>query len=75
MEDDEMMVINFNPYKTKAGKTMAHIVMTNKNKELQRAIAFPTMYSKVLGRMREGMKCKPVLSKLEDGTLMIKEIR
>ena len=25
MEDDEMMVINFNPYKTKAGKTMAHI--------------------------------------------------
>ena len=75
MEDDEMMVINFNPYKTKAGKTMAHIVMTNKNKELQRAIAFPTMYSKVLGRMREGMKCKPVLSKLEDGTLMIKEIK
>jgi DNA polymerase-3 subunit alpha len=75
MEDDEMMVINFNPYKTKAGKTMAHIVMTNKNKELQRAIAFPTMYSQVLGRMREGMKCKPVLSKLEDGTLMIKEIK
>ena len=75
MEDDEMMVINFNPYKTKAGKTMAHIVMTNKNKELTRAIAFPTMYSKVLGRMREGMKCKPVLSKLEDGTLMIKEIK
>ena len=75
MEEDEMMVINFNPYKTKAGKTMAHIVMTNKNKELTRAIAFPTMYSKVLGRMREGMKCKPVLSKLEDGTLMIKEIK
>jgi hypothetical protein len=25
--------------------------------------------------MREGMKCKPVLSKLEDGTLMIKEIK
>ncbi len=75
MEEDEMMVINFSPYKTKAGKTMAHIVMTNKNKELTRAIAFPTMYSKVLGKMREGMKCKPVLSKLEDGTLMIKEIK
>jgi len=75
MEDDEMMVINFSPYKTKAGKTMAHIVMTNKNKELQRAIAFPTMYSKVVGKMREGMKCRPVLSQLEDGTLMIKEIK
>jgi len=73
MEDDEMMVINFNPYKTKAGKTMAHIVMTDKNKELKRAIAFPAMYPKVLAKMREGMKCKPVLSKLDDGTLMIKE--
>jgi DNA polymerase-3 subunit alpha len=75
MEEDEMMVINFNPYKTKAGKTMAHIVMTNKNKELTRAIAFPTMYAQVLAKMREGMKCKPVLSKLDDGTLMIKEVK
>jgi hypothetical protein len=25
--------------------------------------------------MREGMKSKPVLSKLDDGTLMIKEIK
>ena len=74
MEEDEMMVINFNPYKTKAGKTMAHIVMTDKNKELKRAIAFPAMYPKVLAKMREGMKCKPVLSKLDDGTLMIKEV-
>jgi DNA polymerase-3 subunit alpha len=75
MQEDEQMVINFSPYKTKAGKTMAHIVMTDKNKNLTRAIAFPTMYSKVLGKMREGMKSKPVLSKLDDGTLMIKEIR
>jgi len=75
MEDDEQIVINFSPYKTKAGKTMAHIVMSDKNKQLTRAIAFPTMYTKVLSRMREGMKSKPVLSKLDDGTLMIKEIK
>jgi len=75
MQEDEQMVVNFSPYKTKAGKTMAHIVMTDKNKNLTRAIAFPTMYSKVLGKMREGMKSKPVLSKLDDGTLMIKEIK
>ena len=75
LEDDERLVINFSPYKTKAGKTMAHIVMTDKNKELTRAIAFPAMYAKVLARMREGMKSKPVLSKLDDGTLMIKEIK
>ena len=75
LEDDEYMVINFTPYTTKAGKTMSHIVMTNRNKELTRAIAFPSMYKFTLAKMREGMKCKPVLSKLDDGTLMIKEIK
>lgn len=75
IEDDEMMVINFNPYKTKQGKTMSHIVMCDKNKKLTRAIAFPSMYKITLAKMREGMKCKPVLSKLDDGTLMIKEIK
>jgi len=75
MADDEYMVLNFTPYKTKAGKTMAHIVMTNKNKELTRAIVFSTMYARAVGKMREGMKCNVVLSKLDDGTLMIKEIK
>ena len=48
--------------------------MTDKNKQLTRAIAFPAMYPKVLAKMREGMISKPVLSKLDDGTLMIKEV-
>jgi DNA polymerase-3 subunit alpha len=75
LEEDEYIVVNFTNYKTKAGKMMSHIVMSNKNKELTRAIAFPTMYKMSLAKMREGMKCKPVLSKLDDGTLMIKEIK
>jgi len=75
LSEDEYMVINFTPYQTKAGKTMSHIVMTNKDKELVRAIAFPTMYKQTLAKMREGMRCKPILSKLEDGTLNIKEIK
>jgi DNA polymerase-3 subunit alpha len=75
MEEDELLVINFTPYKTKAGKTMAHIVFSDKNKALTRAIVFPTMYGKAVGKMREGMTCKIVLSKLDDGTLMVKEIK
>jgi len=75
LEEDEYMVVSFTPYTTKAGKTMSHIVMSNKNKELTRAIAFPSMYKFTLAKMREGMKCKAVLSKLDDGTLMIKEIK
>ena len=49
--------------------------MSDKNKNLIRAIAFPAMYKMTLAKMREGMKCKVVLSKLDDGTLMIKEIK
>jgi DNA polymerase-3 subunit alpha len=75
LEEDEMIVVNFTPYKTKAGKMMSHIVFSNKDKELTRAIAFPTMYKMSLAKLREGMKCRVVLSKLDDGTLNIKEIK
>ena len=75
LEEDEYTVINFTPYVTKAGKTMSHIVLANANKELTRVIAFPTMYKMSLAKMREGMKCKVVLSTLDDGTLMVKEIK
>ncbi len=75
LEEDEYIVVNFTPYTTKAGKQMSHIVLSNKDKELTRVIAFPTMYKMSLARMREGMKCKVVLSTLDDGTLMVKEIK
>jgi len=75
LEEDEYTVINFTPYVTKAGKTMSHIVLSNKDKELTRVIVFPTMYKFSLAKMREGMKCKPVLSTLDDGTLNVKEIK
>jgi hypothetical protein len=54
---------------------MSHIVLSNAQKELTRVIAFPTMYKMSLAKMREGMKCKVVLSTLDDGTLMVKEIK
>ena len=75
LQEDELIVVNFTPYKTKAGKMMSHIVFSNKEKELTRAIAFPTMYKMSLAKLREGMKCNVTFSKLDDGTLMIKEIK
>jgi len=75
LAENQHLVINFTPYKTRAGKMMAHIVMTDKNKNLTRAIVFPTMYKIALAKMREGMKCQVILSKLDDGTLNIKEIK
>lgn len=75
LEEGQYQILNFTNYKTKAGKLMAHIVMTDKDKNLTRVIVFSTLYKLALGRMREGMICKPVLSKLDDGTLMVKEVK
>ena len=75
LNEDEYVVLKFTPYKTKAGKMMSHIILTNKDKELTRAIVFPTMYKMSLAKMRDGMKCNVVLSTLDDGTKMVKEIK
>ena len=75
LKENEYIVVNFTPYKTKAGKTMAHIVLSDKDKNLTRCIVFSTMYKFALAKMREGMKCQVLLSKLDDGTLMVKEIK
>ena len=75
LEEDEYIVVNFTNYKTKAGKMMSHVVLSNASKELTRVIVFPTMYKMSLAKMREGMKCSVTLSKLDDGTLMVKEIK
>jgi len=75
LNEKEYIVVDFTPYKTKAGKTMAHIVLSDKDKNLTRAIVFSSMYKIALAKMREGMKCQVILSKLDDGTLMIKEIK
>jgi len=70
----EYGVIDFTPYRTKQNKMMAHIIMSDADKKLKRAIAFPKIYSKALGKMRAGLICEPVIGKLEDGTNFIKEI-
>ena len=75
LAEDEQIVVNFTPYKTKKGQTMAHIVMSDKYKNLKRAIVFSSMYPIALAKMRDGMTCKPVTKILDDGTLMIKEIK
>jgi DNA polymerase-3 subunit alpha len=75
LDEKEHIVVDFTPYKTKAGKIMSHIVLSDKDKNLTRAIVFPSMYKISLAKMREGMKCQVILSTLDDGTLMIKEIK
>jgi DNA polymerase-3 subunit alpha len=75
LDENQYHVVDFTPYKTKAGKTMAHIILSDRDKNLTRAIVFSSMYKIALAKMREGMTCQVVLSKLDDGTLMVKEIK
>jgi len=42
--EGEKYVVDFTNYKTKAGKMMAHVIVANGNKEMQRLIVFPKMY-------------------------------
>ena len=68
------LVLDFTHYKTKQNKMMAHIILSDADKNLERVIAFPKLYTKVLGKMKPGSVCDPAISEMEDGTLYIKEI-
>ena len=74
ISDDEKYVVDFTNYKTKQNKMMAHIIVSDANKELTRVIAFPAIYSKALGKMRPQAKCKITIGTLDDGTKTVREI-
>lgn len=67
-------VVDFTHYKTKQNKMMAHIILCDENKELMRVLVFPKMYSTALGKMKAGSFCKPILGKMEDGTIYVKDM-
>jgi len=71
---NEKLVVDFTNYKTKQGKMMAHVILSNADKELERLIVFPKTYTLALGKMKPGTWCKPTISKLDDGTVFIKEV-
>ena len=52
---------------------MAHIILSDKDKNLQRVLAFPTLYAKALGKMRAGMICEPTI-KIDGDTIFVKEV-
>ena len=73
--NDQYAVIDFTPYRTKQNKMMAHIILSDAEKKLKRVIVFPKNYTLALGKMKAGAICEPVIGKLDDGTLVVKEMR
>lgn len=74
IDSGKRLVLDFTNYKTKANKMMAHIILSDADKKLERVIAFPKMYSKALGKMQAGKICDPAIAEMEDGTLYVKEV-
>jgi hypothetical protein len=74
IDDGKRLVLDFTHYKTKANKMMAHIILSDSDKNLERVIAFPKLYTKALGKMQPGKICDPAISKMDDGTLFVKEV-
>jgi len=74
IDSGKRLVLDFTHYKTKANKMMAHIILSDSDKNLERVIAFPKMYTKALGKMQAGKICDPAIKKMEDGTLIIEEV-
>jgi len=73
VEGEKKLVVDFTPYKTKQNKMMAHIILSDSEKNLQRVLVFPTLYAKSLGKMKVGQVCEPVI-KIDDKTIFVKEI-
>ena len=74
IDQGKMLVLDFTHYKTKANKMMAHIILSDADKNLERVIAFPKLYTKALGKMKPGTVCDPAIAEMEDGTLFVKEV-
>lgn len=74
IDSGKRVVLDFTHYKTKANKMMAHIILSDADKKLERVIAFTKMYTTVLGKMQVGKICDPAIAEMDDGTLYIKEV-
>jgi DNA polymerase III subunit alpha len=74
IDDGKRLVLDFTHYQTKAKKMMAHIILSDADKKLERVIAFPKLYSRVLGKMKPGTICDPAIAEMDDGTLYVKEV-
>jgi hypothetical protein len=74
IEDGKRLVLDFTHYKTKQNKMMAHIILSDADKNLQKVIAFPKFYTTALGKMKQGTVCDPELGQMDDGTLFVKGV-
>jgi DNA polymerase-3 subunit alpha len=67
-------VVDFTPYKTKAGKQMAYVVLGDEDGGMEKVMVFEDLYRKSLGAMQAGKTPKLSLARLKSGALFVKDI-
>jgi hypothetical protein len=73
--DKRYFVVDFSNYKTKAGKMMAHTIVSKPNKEMRRVLVFNRQYAKALHGMRPGKTCTLKLGTTDDGALFVQDVQ
>lgn len=74
IEHDQYVVISFQTVRTKAGKLMAHMVVSDKDKNLKKVLVFSKNYAKALGFCGEGQVVKLSLRRTQDDTLYLHDV-
>lgn len=74
LTDNFYRVVAFQSHKTKAGKDMAYIVLCDGEKNMIRALAFPQMFHRAYGRMKEGSVVGCEFGQTDDGTIFVQTI-
>lgn len=74
LTDGFYKVVAFQSHKTKAGKNMAYLVLSDAEKNLTRVLAFPQMFHKAYGFCKEGFTIEAEFGQTEDGTVFLREV-
>jgi len=75
MGNDDYKVIAWESRKTKAGKNMATVVMSDSQKELTSALVFDRTFLQMYSMCKPGNVIQPTLGRMKDNTLTLNDCR
>lgn len=74
VSEDKLVVISFTSRVTKAGKKMASVVLSDKEKNLTSALVFPQAFMRCFALLREGRVVSVELKETKEGTLFVDKV-
>lgn len=75
LDDDKLKVLSFESRKTRAGKNMATVVLTDKFKVITSALVFDRQFMQMYSMCKPGNIVRAEFSNMKDGTLVINDAK